>query len=92
MQFRKAQWNKKGTFKGKQIDTNIIKAQERIEKILGLKVNILNKKDWDLFLNALNININYIKNTKMKNLFVILVCFFIYLSANADEIKIENNN
>ena len=27
----------------------------------------------------------------MKNLFVILVCFFIYLSANADEIKIENN-
>ena len=27
----------------------------------------------------------------MKNLFVILVCFFINLSANADEIKIENN-
>ena len=27
----------------------------------------------------------------MKNLFVILVCFFIYLSANADEINIENN-
>ena len=37
--------NKKGNFKGKQIDTNIIKAQERIEKILGLKVNIINKKN-----------------------------------------------
>ena len=29
----------------KKYDTNIIKAQERIEKVLGLKVNILNKKD-----------------------------------------------
>ena len=29
----------------KQIDTNILKTQERIEKILGLKVNILNKKN-----------------------------------------------
>ena len=37
--------NKKGNFKEKQVDANIIKAQERIEKILGLKVNILNKKN-----------------------------------------------
>ena len=37
--------SKKGNFKEKQIDANIIKAQERIEKILGLKVNILNKKN-----------------------------------------------
>jgi ParB family chromosome partitioning protein len=37
--------NKKGNFKEKQIDTNILKAQERIEKVLGLKVNILNKKN-----------------------------------------------
>ena len=29
----------------KEIDTNILKTQERIEKILGLKVNILNKKN-----------------------------------------------
>ncbi len=29
----------------KQIDTNILKTQERIEKMLGLKVNILNKKN-----------------------------------------------
>ena len=29
----------------KAIDTNIIKTQERIERILGLKVNILNKKN-----------------------------------------------
>ncbi len=29
----------------KVIDTNILKAQERIERILGLKVNILNKKN-----------------------------------------------
>ena len=36
--------NKKGNFKEKQIDTNILKAQERIEKVLGLKVNILNKE------------------------------------------------
>ena len=31
--------------KEKPYDANIIKAQERIEKILGLKVNILNKKN-----------------------------------------------
>ena len=37
--------NKKGKNKEKQVDTNILKAQERIEKILGLKVNILNKKN-----------------------------------------------
>ena len=37
--------NQKGNFNGKRIDTNILKAQERIEKILGLKVNILNKKN-----------------------------------------------
>ena len=37
--------NKKGNVKEKQIDANIIKAQERIEKILGLRVNILNKKN-----------------------------------------------
>ena len=36
---------KKGNFKEKRVDTNILKAQERIEKILGLKVNILNKKN-----------------------------------------------
>ncbi len=37
--------NKKTNFKDKKIDSNILKAQEKIEKILGLKVNILNKKD-----------------------------------------------
>ena len=37
--------NKKGNFKDKQVDANILRAQERIEKILGLKVNILNKKN-----------------------------------------------
>ena len=37
--------NKKGNFKEKKIDTNILKAQEKIEKNLGLKVNILNKKN-----------------------------------------------
>ena len=36
--------NKKGNFKEKQIDADILKAQEKIEKVLGLKVNILNKK------------------------------------------------
>ena len=30
---------------GKVIDTNILKTQERIERILGLKVNIFNKKN-----------------------------------------------
>ena len=37
--------NKKVNFKEKQIDTNIMKAQEKIEKKLGLKINILNKKN-----------------------------------------------
>ena len=38
--------NKKNDNKNKQkTDPNIIKTQERIEKILGLKVNILNKKN-----------------------------------------------
>ena len=37
--------NRKGSNKEKVVDANIIKAQERIEKILGLKVNILNKKN-----------------------------------------------
>ena len=37
--------NKKGGNKEKIIDTNILKAQQRIEKILGLKVNIMNKKN-----------------------------------------------
>ena len=36
--------NKKGS-KEKIIDTNVLKVQDRIEKILGLKVNILNKKN-----------------------------------------------
>ena len=35
----------KKSAKEKPYDANIIKAQERIEKILGLKVNILNKKN-----------------------------------------------
>ena len=38
--------NKKGfRSKDKNIDTNILKAQEKIEKILGLKVYISNKKN-----------------------------------------------
>ena len=37
--------NKKGNNKEKIIDTNILKAQQKIEKILGLKVNIINKKN-----------------------------------------------
>ncbi len=36
--------NKKGNFKEKQVDANILNAQEKIEKNLGLKVIILNKK------------------------------------------------
>ena len=36
--------NKKSSGK-KSTDTNILRAQERIEKILGLKVNILNKSN-----------------------------------------------
>ena len=37
--------SKKNTGKEKTYDANIIKTQERIEKILGLKINILNKKN-----------------------------------------------
>ena len=37
--------NKKGSRNEKIIDTNILRTQERIEKILGLKVNIINKKN-----------------------------------------------
>ena len=37
--------NKKGNFKEKTTDANIIKIQEKIEKVLGLKVSILNKKN-----------------------------------------------
>ena len=36
--------SKKGNFKEKHVDANILKAQEKIEKRLGLKINILNKK------------------------------------------------
>lgn len=37
--------NKKGNDSEKKIDTNILKTQEKIEKILGLKVSITNKKN-----------------------------------------------
>ena len=37
--------SKKNTKKEKIYDANILKTQERIEKILGLKVNIINKKN-----------------------------------------------
>ena len=37
--------NKKNKNGEKRLDTNILKAQEKIEKILGLRVNILNKKN-----------------------------------------------
>ena len=37
--------NKKGDIKEKVIDSNILKVQEKIEKKLGLKINILNKKN-----------------------------------------------
>ena len=37
--------NKKGGKIVKTIDTNILKTQERLQKILGLKVNIINKKN-----------------------------------------------
>ena len=37
--------NKKGGKIVKKIDTNILKTQERLQKILGLKVNIVNKKN-----------------------------------------------
>ena len=45
--------NKKGD-NSKVIDSNILKAQEKIEKTLGLKVNILNKKN-----NAGKVTIEY---------------------------------
>ncbi len=45
--------NKKGD-NSKVVDSNILKAQEKIEKILGLKVNILNKKN-----NAGKVTIEY---------------------------------
>jgi len=37
--------NKKNKNGEKRVDTNILKAQEKIEKMLGLRVNILNKKN-----------------------------------------------
>ena len=37
--------NKKGTKVGKTFDANLLKAQEKIQKSLGLKVNISNKKN-----------------------------------------------
>jgi len=37
--------NKKGNKSEKKVDANILKTQEKIEKILGLKVNITNKKN-----------------------------------------------
>jgi ParB family chromosome partitioning protein len=37
--------NKKSKNEEKKLDTNILKTQERIEKILGLKVNIINKRN-----------------------------------------------
>ena len=37
--------NKRDNAKGYNVDTNILKAQEKIEKILGLKINIVNKKN-----------------------------------------------
>ena len=37
--------SKKNRSKEKIIDTNIVKTQEKIEKLLGLKVNIINKKN-----------------------------------------------
>jgi len=37
--------NKKNKNGEKRVDTNILKAQDKIEKILGLRVNILNKKN-----------------------------------------------
>ncbi len=45
---------KKGNFKEKQVDANLLRAQERIEKVLGLKVNISNKKN-----NSGKISIEY---------------------------------
>ena len=37
--------NKKNSNKERVIDTNILKTQEKIQKVLGLKVNIVNKKN-----------------------------------------------
>ena len=37
--------NKKSSNKERVIDTNILKTQEKIQKVLGLKVNIVNKKN-----------------------------------------------
>lgn len=37
--------NKRSNNSAKKIDTNIIRAQEKIEKILGLKVHIVNRKN-----------------------------------------------
>ena len=37
--------NKKENFKNKKVDTNILKVQEKIERALGLKINILNKRN-----------------------------------------------
>ena len=37
--------NQKGSKKDKFIDSNILKAQEKIQKSLGLKVRIINKKN-----------------------------------------------
>ena len=37
--------NQKGSIKDKFIDSNILKAQEKIQKSLGLKVRIINKKN-----------------------------------------------
>ena len=37
--------HKKGNTREKKADANILKTQERIERILGLKVNIINKKN-----------------------------------------------
>ena len=46
--------NKKGNYKEKKVDINILKAQEKIEKNLGLKVNITYKKN-----NSGKISIEY---------------------------------
>ena len=45
---------KSGDNNKRSIDTNILKTQERLEKILGLKVNIINKKN-----NSGKISIQY---------------------------------
>ena len=45
--------NKKGS-RERTVDTNILRAQEKIERALGLKVNITNKKN-----NSGKISIEY---------------------------------